>query len=182
MTEGPAKGRRQSASARAARSALHLPFGAGVAAVLMLFLFLTALPVRNYLRQREELTMVRERVQTKQAEVAKLSSRLDALEDDGRVEELARAELGYVQPGEEAYAVLPPSQAGNAPVWLARLADFDPDTAITTPPAPAPQPSGASSPGDDASPGGRAAGTDTITTTTVASATRTGRTGSPATG
>ncbi|MFC5993841.1 septum formation initiator family protein [Pseudonocardia hispaniensis] len=88
-----------------------------------------AVPLRNFLTQRQELAAVSEQQRALAAEVDELTRRRAELADPDRVVADARSRLGYVRPGEVPFIVqLPepvrsgPGQdgAGDAP-WYARL-------------------------------------------------------------
>lgn len=87
-----------------------------------------AVPLRNYVAQRQELAAVSEQQQALAEEVERLTRDRDRLADPAETQEQARARLGYVTPGEIPYVVQLPGQVvtdrvaefGNAP-WYVRL-------------------------------------------------------------
>ena len=97
---------------------------AGVLALVVCALALTvAVPLRNYVAQRQELAAVSDQQQVLAAEVARLEQERARLSDPAEIEAQARSRLGYVMPGEVPYVVqLPvapgpdPSAAANAGV------------------------------------------------------------------
>ncbi|MEZ5372701.1 MAG: septum formation initiator family protein [Microthrixaceae bacterium] len=97
-------------------------------AVVSLFLALMALPVRNLFSQSAELGRARAEIGELQQENTNLERRQAELEDPEQVEALARRNHGMVFPGEESYVVLPPSEGGEVPPWVAKGWDFDPSS------------------------------------------------------
>lgn len=95
-----------------------------LAAVVCVLALTVAVPLRNYVVQRQELSAAIEQRQELVAEVAELTAERERLKDPGVVEAEARARLGYVMPGEIPYVVqLPePARAGRA----AYASDTDP--------------------------------------------------------
>ena len=91
---------------------------AALLAVVVCALALTvAVPLRNYVAQRQELAAVSEQQQALAREVDRLTQERARLSDPAEVEAQARSRLGYVMPGEVPYVVeLPPGAvAGPAP-------------------------------------------------------------------
>jgi cell division protein FtsB len=79
---------------------------AAVLAVVVCALALTvAVPLRNYVSQRQELAAVSEQQRTLAAEVDELTRQRAQLSDPAEIEAQARSRLGYVQPGEVPYVV-----------------------------------------------------------------------------
>lgn len=70
-----------------------------------------AVPLRNYLSQRSELSMVRERQEILSDQVAELERRRALAGDPAHVEAQARERLRYVRPGETPYVVQLPAGA-----------------------------------------------------------------------
>lgn len=95
-------------------------------AVVALFLALLTLPVRNLFSQSSELSRARSELVDLQGETTQLERRQAELEDPEQVEVLARRNHGMVFPGEESYVVLPPSEGGEVPPWVAKGWNFDP--------------------------------------------------------
>jgi cell division protein FtsB len=71
--------------------------------------YLVAVPTRNYFSQRSETASADAELDTLQAEIDELEDRSTALEDPDEVIRIAREEYHYVNPGEEAFVVLPPA-------------------------------------------------------------------------
>lgn len=69
-----------------------------------------ALPVREYVRQRSEISALQEEKQLREERVAALQGRLEQWKDPAYVKAQARQRLQYVMPGEVGYVVLEPSE------------------------------------------------------------------------
>lgn len=86
---------------------------AAILAIVVCALALTvAVPLHNFVAQRQELSDVSDRQQALEADVARLSADRARLADPAEVEAQARSRLGMVQPGETPYVVqfpAPPS-------------------------------------------------------------------------
>jgi cell division protein FtsB len=91
-----------------------------------------AVPLRNYVTQRSELSAVREQQEMLTDQVAELERRRALLEDPRHVEAQARERLRYVRPGETPYVVqLPPAPPSSHPIvvqepedpWFTRFWD-----------------------------------------------------------
>jgi cell division protein FtsB len=94
-------------------------FGFATLAVLLIY---AVFPVRTYLNQRSSSDRARQQIEVLSRENDRLEQRTEDLRDPETVEELARRELGLVQPGEESYGVFappaeeaPPSTTTTAP-------------------------------------------------------------------
>lgn len=75
-----------------------------------------AVPLRNYVSQRQELAAVTEQQRVLAADVASLTAERAKLSDPAEIAAQARSRLGYVQPGETPYVVqLPEAPRGPAP-------------------------------------------------------------------
>ncbi|MGE3413998.1 MAG: septum formation initiator family protein [Dehalococcoidia bacterium] len=88
-----------------------------------------AVPLRNYVAQRQELAAVTERQKALAGEVEELTRERDRLADPAETEAQARTRLGYVRPGEIPFVVQLPGAGrhdqvtdpvGDAP-WFLRL-------------------------------------------------------------
>jgi cell division protein FtsB len=85
---------------------------AAILAIVVCALALTvAVPLHNYVAQRQQLSEVTEREQALQGEVDDLSAQRDRLSDPAEVAAQARSRLGYVAPGETPYVVQLPAPA-----------------------------------------------------------------------
>ena len=101
-----------------------------LAAVICVLILSVAVPLRNYVGQRAELSAVYEQQQILTDKIAELDRRRVLLADPEHIETQARERLRYVRPGEAPYLVqLPPGQAAAvagdnpppAPLWYAQL-------------------------------------------------------------
>lgn len=93
---------------------------AALLAIVVCALALTvAVPLRNYVAQRQELAAVTEQQRVLAAQVADLTKERARLSDPAEIAAQARSRLGYVQPGETPYVV----QLPEAPRGPARDAD-----------------------------------------------------------
>jgi cell division protein FtsB len=92
----------------------------GPAAVLVLALALATnvLPLRQIIAQRQEITETQSRLDSLDASNAELERRAEALETPLEIERLAREELGYIRPGEEAFVVITPRADDAAPATV----------------------------------------------------------------
>jgi cell division protein FtsB len=87
---------------------------AAVLALVVCALALTvAVPLRNYVAQRQELAAVTKQQQALSAEVDELSKERARLSDPAEVAAQARTRLGYVMPGEVPYVVQLPTGPGQ---------------------------------------------------------------------
>ena len=88
---------------------------AAVLAIVVCALALTvAVPLRNYVAQRQELAAVSEQQRVLGAEVEELGRERGRLSDPAEVAAQARSRLGYVAPGEMPFVVqLPPTATGD---------------------------------------------------------------------
>jgi cell division protein FtsB len=112
VTGEAARARRRAWAERAAGRLQSLAPTAMVAAsiVLVALLLYTVFPVRTYLNQRAASERAREQVEVITDENERLAQRAEDLRDPETIEELARAQLGLVKPGEESYGVFPAPQ------------------------------------------------------------------------
>jgi cell division protein FtsB len=91
---------------------------AALLAVVVCALALTvAVPLRNYVAQRQELAAVSEQQQALAGDVERLTQERARLSDPAEVAAQARSRLGYVMPGEVPYVVELPHDpaAGQEP-------------------------------------------------------------------
>ena len=80
-----------------------------LAAVICVLILSVAVPLRNYVGQRAELSAVYEQQQILTDKIAELDRRRVLLADPEHIETQARERLRYVRPGEAPYLVqLPP--------------------------------------------------------------------------
>ncbi len=73
-----------------------------------------AVPLRNYISQRQELAAVQADQRRLAAQVAELSRQRQQLADPVEVAAQARSRLGYVQPGETPYVVQLPQDVARS--------------------------------------------------------------------
>ena len=101
-----------------------------LAAVICVLILSVAVPLRNYVSQRAELSAVYEQQQILTDKIAELERRRGLLADPEHIETQARERLRYVRPGEAPYLVqLPPggtaAVAGGArpppALWYSQL-------------------------------------------------------------
>uniref|UniRef100_UPI0015F1022F FtsB family cell division protein n=1 Tax=Pseudonocardia pini TaxID=2758030 RepID=UPI0015F1022F len=92
-------------------------------AIVVCALALTvAVPLRNYVAQRQDLAAVTAQQQALQAEVAELNEQKSRLSNPDEVAAEARSRLGYVRPGEVPYVVQLPNTLSAEEVEAARRA------------------------------------------------------------
>jgi cell division protein FtsB len=72
-----------------------------------------AVPLRNYVAQRQELAAVTDQEQALAQEVERLTRDRDRLADPAETQAQARTRLGYVQPGEIPFVVQLPGATGS---------------------------------------------------------------------
>lgn len=93
---------------------------AAILAVVVCALALTvAVPLRNYVAQRQELAAVTAQQQALAGEVEALTRQRETLSDPAEVAAQARSRLGYVAPGEVPYVVQLPPAPGPADAGIA---------------------------------------------------------------
>jgi cell division protein FtsB len=83
--------------------------GPAVILVVALALATNVLPLRQIVAQRSEIAATQSTLEDIMAENAALDGQISALETPLEVERLAREELGYVRPGEQAFVVMDPT-------------------------------------------------------------------------
>ena len=70
-------------------------------------MYLFVFPARTYLAQKQGIAAEERTVAVLRAEDAKLTSESSALQDNATIEQIARQEYGLVEPGQQAFMVLP---------------------------------------------------------------------------
>ena len=85
---------------------------AGVVVAVGLFLF--GYPTRTYLEQRTQLSQQQAKLDRLAAQNQSLSGEASRLQNTGEIERIARQYYGLVQPGQEAYAILPSPTGSNS--------------------------------------------------------------------
>lgn len=114
MSERP---RRLSRRARRARAWLLVSVLA-----LLGVLLLAVFPARAWVTQRQERQKVAVALREMAAQNRSLEDQAGLLQRDAEIERLARKDYNLVRPGEEAFAILPPSTPGSAPAPAAPAA------------------------------------------------------------
>ncbi len=87
------------------RSGGSVVIAAAVCALVLVSL--GAIPVRNYVTQRDALDEANAELSRIQAEVDSTRLELDRLQTDAEIERQARANYDLVYPGEESFRILP---------------------------------------------------------------------------
>lgn len=85
---------------------------AGVVVAVGLFLF--GYPTRTYLEQRTQLSQQQAKLDRLAAQNQSLSGEASRLQNTAEIERIARQDYGLVQPGQEAYAILPSPRASTS--------------------------------------------------------------------
>ncbi|GAA1841667.1 hypothetical protein GCM10009836_21330 [Pseudonocardia ailaonensis] len=110
-------------AATTARLGLSSTRRAAILAIVVCALALTvAVPLRNYVAQRQELSAVTAQQQSLAADVARLDEQKARLQNPDEVAAEARSRLGYVRPGEVPYVVELPNTPSAADMEAARKA------------------------------------------------------------
>lgn len=101
------------------RHSKHLRIALVVFSMAVFMVAMLSGPVQNYLDQRVEVRAQESTLAELKRANEKLSERVERLSTSEEIQRIARRDFGYVQPGEEAYIVLPPRSAGFVlpPVW-----------------------------------------------------------------
>ena len=73
----------------------------------------TSFPLSSLLSQRHQLDATQSQLVNLKTENGQLSSEASSLKSSGSVAEIARADYGFVQPGQKAYEVLPLSSGSS---------------------------------------------------------------------
>ena len=98
------------------RRGLMIPL---LVAVTLVLASVEGVPVRQLASQGGQREEVTARLQEVQAENARLEREIEVLHSPNAIERIARADFGYVRPGEVSYVVLAPDEdptAGSEPV------------------------------------------------------------------
>ena len=104
-------GRKPKRSGGAPRRSLLTPQAAVLALLVVGLLMSAALPLREYLAQRGEITALESEQVDARARVAELEAEKQRLQDPAYIAAEARRRLHFVLPGETAYVVLAPEEA-----------------------------------------------------------------------
>ena len=105
MTAAPAAGVRRAGAARPHRRARPTPRAALLLIVLLALLFAATVPLRTYLAQRAQFQRLEHQAQVLQYQNGLLDKQIERLHDPRYLEQMARACLGMVRPGEVHFAV-----------------------------------------------------------------------------
>ncbi len=90
--------------------------------------FAGVFPTRTYLAQRAALSTAEQKLDVLSEQNKALEDRVELLRSDTEIERLARERYNLVRPGEEAYAVLPPTEASTPSTTVAsRQGESDDD-------------------------------------------------------
>jgi cell division protein FtsB len=92
-------------NARARRRSRPTPRAALLVVVVIALLFAATVPLRTYLSQRQQLTRLQHQTQLLEHQRQMLDKQIQQLHDPRYLEQLARACLGMVRPGEIHFAV-----------------------------------------------------------------------------
>ena len=80
-----------------------------VVTVIMLAVLLFAIfPTRSWIQQRHDTAAAQQELHDLQAQREKIQREQKKLKTDEEIARRAKEELGYVEPGQEAYNILPP--------------------------------------------------------------------------
>ena len=105
-------------TARRARSGSRITPGAvALGLIVLVLLFAMVVPLRTYYQQRAQLAQLQREERILEQQNVGLVEQVRRLNDPAYLEQLARACLGMVKPGEIGFVVVPkggPSSAGSA--------------------------------------------------------------------
>jgi len=88
---------------------------ASVALVLVAFYLLAVTPLRTYIQQQHQMHQAEQRYDILANTNKHLQDRVTQLQSDEEIKKLAREKYELVEPGQQAYAVMPPSPAITQP-------------------------------------------------------------------
>ena len=95
---------------------MRLSFHGTLLGIILLLLAMMAMgPARQLWREHQQIRSDEATLAAGNAEAAKLTARIQAMQDPKHVEQLARDQLGYVRPGETSYIIVHPPAASPAP-------------------------------------------------------------------
>jgi cell division protein FtsB len=78
-------------------------------------MYLFVFPARTYLAQKQSIAAEERTVAVLRAEDNKLTGESAALQDNATIEQIARKEYGLVDPGQQAFMVLPAASPPQVP-------------------------------------------------------------------
>jgi cell division protein FtsB len=84
---------------------------AAIAVLAVAFYLLAVTPVRTYFQQQAQMKKAEQRYELLASTNKQLQDRATQLQSDDEIKKLARERYELVEPGEQAYAVMPPSPA-----------------------------------------------------------------------
>lgn len=97
-------------------------FLAVLALILVAFYLLAVTPIRTYLQQQSQMHQAEQRYEILANTNKQLQDRATQLQSDAEIKKLARERYELIEPGQQAFAVMPPSpaitQASQEPVQL----------------------------------------------------------------
>jgi cell division protein FtsB len=89
------------------------PRGALLALITVGLLLYMVVPIRTYLQQRDRLDQLERQTQVLRQQNATLQKEVDRFSDPAYLEQIARACLGMVKPGEISFVAVPRGQHGQ---------------------------------------------------------------------
>jgi cell division protein FtsB len=94
---------------------MRLTFHGTLLGIILLLLAMMALgPARQLWAEHQQIRSDEATLAAGNAEAARLTARIQAMQDPKHVEQLARDQLGYVRPGETSYIIVHPPAASPA--------------------------------------------------------------------
>src|SRR4030081_3626350 len=88
---------------------MRLTFHGTLLGIILLLLAMMAMgPARQLWAEHQQIRSDEATLAAGNAEAARLTARIQAMQDPRHVEQLARDQLGYVRPGETLYIIVPP--------------------------------------------------------------------------
>jgi cell division protein FtsB len=95
---------------------MRLTFHGTLLGIILLLLAMMAMgPARQLWAEHQQIRSDEATLAAGNAEAARLTARIQAMQDPKHVEQLARDQLGYVRPGETSYIIVHPQPASPAP-------------------------------------------------------------------
>jgi cell division protein FtsB len=98
---------------------MRLTFHGTLLGIILLLLAMVAMgPARQLWAEHQQIRNDEATLAAGNAEAARLTARIQAMQDPKHVEQLARDQLGYVRPGETSYIIVHPQPASPSPPAL----------------------------------------------------------------
>jgi cell division protein FtsB len=95
---------------------MRLTFHGTLLGIILLLLAMMAIgPARQLWAEHQQIRSDEATLAAGNADAAKLTARIQAMQDPKHVEQLARDQLGYVRPGETSYIIVHPLPATPPP-------------------------------------------------------------------